>query len=176
MELDLWEFKPKISLTHLVQHRYKVFSLGLSMAWYCEESRKRRQQTALKSSKRSRLRKRGSDWEISMAAVFFRTKFHFHIKRRRKKMAFFVVDDVYSHTALAKLNNVMHLVSLLVPTGGLEPLLPDSIGSKTSVELWMRQKEGLSNYFWFFLHVLFPKWTHEMNPENLDNVPLGVYG
>lgn len=87
-------------------------------------------------------------------------------------MAFFVVDDVF----LAKLNNVMHLVSLLVPTGGLEPLLPDSTGSKTSVELWMRQKEGLSNYFSFFLHVLFPKWMHEMNPENLDNVPLGVYG
>lgn len=78
----------------------------------------------------------------------------------KKKKSFFLVDDVYSHMALAKLNNVMHLVSLLVPTGGLEPLLTDSIGSKTSVELRMRKKRGLSIYYCFFLYVLFPKWIH----------------
>lgn len=39
----------------------------------------------------------------------------------------------------------------------------------------MRQKEALSNSFLFFLYVLFAKWIHEIKPENLDNVPLGVY-
>lgn len=72
--------------------------------------------------------------ETAVAAVFSELNFIFTLKDEKKK-PLFLVDDVYSHMALAKLNNVIHLVSLLVPTGGLQPLLPDSIGSKKSVEL-----------------------------------------